>query len=535
MDILRTTIISLVAIGLLTACDNKSTSQAITVQNNTVTTLLPSPQENEHKTYWIQSYSIVAKGDIDWSSDNRVGTQLLVDYYVKQNKDNLLDLKVTTQHAELQIKGQAAYLNQSLQRVLTDGLYYQLNSQANTPLVITQKNTETQQEISNSTDLSSEYHYLQSVINAPFIPAAIPLVKNKTITINNFMEMDTVTIKVNDITENTVELTLEGKSQQGQLYGKTVIDKKTGWINKLALVKEAPVIGRSNYNMRTILLMGPSNWSSNSQRQLITEMQIQKEKHYLQPFPIFGFNKETWQKQQEQELTTKSTTGKLFNLNMPDGATQLMLVYNNSTGTAANMLGHYQISDLTINNNELPTSLLPASNLVFNISPETHEINVATYRPAFQKPDVAPIKLDTIKTASAHVSFIPNQLETLILPITHKGTNVLYNQTKDFSIEITPTNQAQTYILHWQAKDDIEFGARFINGANNALVQYIQPDTETWLTPAESRVINSLTKGYENRIKITFTNDIPIALEIYLLKRGTKAAYTNKVSFTRNQ
>lgn len=537
MDIFRLTIASFIAATLLVGCGDKSstnetTSKATVEKTTPIATLLPSPKQGDQKEYWIQSYSIVSKGKIDWSNKNRVGTQLLVNYQVKQIDKDTINLDVISKHTELQVRGRAAYPHPLLQAILANGMHYQLNTLGDKPLTISQNDTDTQQQIQNSADLNSEYHYLQFVIAAPFIPTAIPLEKEQQVILNNFMDMDKVNVKVETITQDEISLLLQGDDQHSHLYGKAVIDKTSGWIKKMALVKEAPVTARTDYKMRTILLMGPKDWSSNNKRQLITEMHIEETKQYLQPFPIFGFDKENWQKIQQQELATTSTEGKLFNLNAPDGATQLMLVYKNNTGSSANSIGTYQVTDLQATDDQ-QLELLPTVNLEFNIPPKTKEINVATYKPIFYKPEVAPIKLDTIKIASAKVSFTPYQLETLVLPIDKDARNVR-NQNNDFSIDITPTDQSNIYILHWQSKDNINFGAGLINGAENALVQYILPDTEAWLTPIESRIINSLSNGYENRIKIAFTNDVPVGLEIYLLKQTNKAAYTNAVMFKRN-
>ncbi|UYZ84010.1 hypothetical protein MTZ49_15685 [Entomomonas sp. E2T0] len=537
MDILRLTIAFFIASALLVGCGDKSstteTTSKTTIEKTTpIATLLPSPKQGDQKEYWIQSYSIVAKDKIDWSNKNRVGTQLLVNYQVKQIDKDTINLDVNSKHTELQVRGRAAYPHPLLQSILANGMHYQLNTLGDKPLTISQNDTDTQQQIQNSTDLNSEYHYLQFVIAAPFIPTAIPLEKEQQVTLNNFMDMDKVNIKVENITQDEINLILQGDDQYRHIYGKAVIDKASGWIKKMALVKEAPITARTNYKMRTILLMGPKDWSSNNKRQLITEMHIEETKQYLQPFPIFGFDKENWQKTQQQELAVTSTEGKLFNLNAPDGATQLMLVYKNNTGSSANSIGTYQVADLQAADDQR-LELLPTANLEFNIPPKTKEINVATYKPIFYKPEVAPIKLDSIKIASAKVSFTPYQLETLVLPIDKDARNIR-SQNNDFSIDITPTDQSNIYILHWQAKDNISFGAGLINGAENALVQYILPDTEAWLTPIESRIINSLSNGYENRIKIAFTNDVPVGLEIYLLKQTDKAAYTNAVIFKRN-
>ncbi|MFD1259605.1 hypothetical protein [Entomomonas asaccharolytica] len=537
MDIVRLTIASFIAATLLVGCGDKSstkqtTSKTATEKTTPIATLLPSPKQGEQKEYWVQSYSIVTKGKTDWSNKNRVGTQILVNYQVKQVDQDTINLDVISNHTELQVRGLAAYPHPLLQNILANGMQYQLNTKADKPVTISQNDTDTEQQIQNSVDLKSEYHYLQFVMAAPFIPTAIPLEKAQQVTINNFMEMDKVNITVDEITKDEISLILQGDDQLNHLYGKAVIDKATGWIKKMALVKEAPVTARTEYKMRTILLMGPKEWSSNNKRQLITEMHIEESKQYLKPFPIFGFDKENWQKTQQQELAVTSTEGKLFNFNAPDGSTQLMLVYKNNIGSSANSIGTYQVTDLTLAD-EQSKDILATVNLEFNIPPKTKEINVATYKPVFHKPDVAPIKLDAIKTASAKVSFTPYQLETLVLPIDKDIRNVR-SQDNDFSVDITPTGQANSYILHWQAKDNIIFGAGLINGAENSLVQYILPDTEAWLTPIESRIINSLSNGYENRIKIVFTNDIPVGLEIYLLKQADQAAYTNAVTFKRN-
>lgn len=536
MDIIRFTMASFIAATLLVGCGDKSSTSDTTTSNNqstksAVASLLPSVKQGDHRQYWIQSYSIVGKDKIDLSNKNRVGTQLLVDYQVKQVNEQSIELNVSSQHTELQIKGNAAYPHPVLQDVLQNGISYQLAMKGDTPLTVTENNPDIKQQIVSSSNLNSEYCYLKFVMASPLIPTAIPLEKGQQVTLHNFLDMQNLQITVNNVSQDELDLTLQGTTEQGNLYGKAVIDRTTGWLKRMGLVKEAPVTARTDYKMRTILLIGPSDWSSNNNRQLITEMHIEDTKQYLQPFPIFGFDKEGWQQAQQQELSTTSTEGKLFNLNTADGATQLMLVYKNGTGSNANSLGQYRVTDL-VTDNLKQADLLPAANIEFNIPGATKEINVATYKPLHNDPEAEPIKLDEIKTVTAKVNFIPYQLETLVLPIA-KDSRTVQSKAGDFSIDISPTDQKETYILHWQAADNVHFGAGLISGAENALVQYILPDTEQWLTPLESRIVNSVSKGYENRIKIAFTNEVPVGLEIYLLKQGDKDGYSNQVTFKR--
>lgn len=536
MDILRFTIASLVTATLLVGCGDKSSTTDTTNSNEqptkpVVASLSPTPQQGDHKQYWIQSYSVVSKDKIDWSNKNRVATQLLVNYQVEQITEQAVELNVTSQHTELQVKGNAAYPHPVLQDVLRNGIRYQLKMSGDTPLTITENNPEIKQQIVSSSNLNSEYCYLKFVMTAPFFPTAIPLEKGQQVTLHNFLDMQNLQITVNDLTQDELDLTLQGTTEQGNLYGKAVIDRTTGWLKRMALVKEAPVTARTDYKMRTILLIGPTDWSSSNNRQLLTEMHIEETKQYLQPFPIFGFDQEGWQQAQQRELATSSTEGKLFNLNTADGATQLMLIYKNNTGSSANSLGKYRVTDL-VTDNQKQTDLLPAANIEFNIPGTTKEINVATYKPLHNDSEAEPIKLDEIKTVTAKVNFIPYQLETLVLPIA-KETRTVRSQAGDFSVDISPTDQKEIYILHWQAKDNVNFGAGLITGAENALVQYILPDTEAWLTPIESRIVNSISNGYENRTKIAFTNEPPVGLEIHLLKQSDQAGYSNQVTFKR--
>lgn len=538
MNFVSAVLTSLLTVTLLVGCDDKKKD---TVPPPNI--LTPHVNIGDQKNYWIQSYSFLSKIRTKPGKPNKgrhVAVNALVSYQVKDVTKSTIDLNVVADHAELQVYHQAAYLNQLLQAVITNGMRYQLTINNEQPLIITQDDTDIQLQIANSPYLSTEYSYLKDTLVSPLLPVSIPLTDNAKVTLHNFLSMKEVNINVDQVNANNVYLTLEGTSKHGRLYGKAVIQKNSGWLEKMALVTEESMPGKfNNYAMRTVLLVGPEDWSNNSNNELKNELQIQNSTAYLNSFPLPMFDAEDWAKQQQHELTTKATVGKIYTLLAADGAERLLLTYTNNTGSNAQLLGEYKVGPHQLfakDNTKLDVQLLPVNNIIYRVVSSqdndiNNDINIATYYPKQGKIGNEPVNLKTINRLNADVSFIPYQLESLVLPI--QADKLQQISSKDFKADITPTDQPNVYILHWQNTDQVKFGTGLIHSTNSALVQHIQPDTETWLTPVESKVVDSVANGYENRVRIAFTDRVPLGLELYVLRKGEKPAFTRAVSFSR--
>lgn len=544
MDILRIVIVSIITSISLLGCDYKDTDNATPtthpVNSEQITTLTPQLTLGDTKQYWIQSYSSVFQNEIDWSNKNqRLGIKALVSYQIKEVNHHQIEIDVTTNHIELLIKDNAAYLHPLLQTTLTDGLQYLINLTGKSPLQISQKNQQVTKQIAASHNLQTEYQYLASLLVSPFLPRPLPLQKDQQINIPHFMQMTNLTATINEITPASIHITLEATEKDSHLYGKAVLQKDTGWLERLALVKEAPMQSQPGYKMRTVLMIGPSSWSNKEARQLTSEMQIKDTDSYLRPFTIFNFDVEHWQQAQLQEKNNQFKQGSLYTLTNSDGSSQLMLVTNSYTDAVNQLLGDYQATNLVLfdkNNNLLPhLTLFPTTNIAYKIkTPNGTETNLVSYKLALAKPTKNRAKLEDIAKITANISFTPYHLEKITLPLTNKTQTVTNNDNK-FSADISPTNQLKSYILHWQANDNVIFNPQLMQGINSALVQYIQPDTVSWLTPAETRIVNSITKGFENTIKITFITAPPKELSLYIIKQhNTTTAINGNVTFIRH-
>lgn len=544
MDILRIVIVSIITSIILLGCDYKDTDNATPtthpVNSEQITTLTPQLTLGDTKQYWIQSYSSVFQNEIDWSNKNqRLGIKALVSYQIKEVNHHQIEIDVTTNHIELLIKDNAAYLHPLLQTTLTDGLQYLINLTGKSPLQISQKNQQVTKQIAASHNLQTEYQYLASLLVSPFLPRPLPLQKDQQIIIPHFMQMTNLTATINEITPASIHITLEATEKDSHLYGKAVLQKDTGWLERLALVKETPMQSQPGYKMRTVLMIGPSSWSNKEARQLTSEMQIKDTDSYLRPFTIFNFDVEHWQQAQLQEKNNQFKQGSLYTLTNSDGSSQLMLVTNSYTDAVNQLLGDYQATNLVLfdkNNNLLPhLTLFPTTNIAYKIkTPNGTETNLVSYKLALAKPTKNRAKLEDIAKITANISFTPYHLEKITLPLTNKTQTVTNNDNK-FSADISPTNQLKSYILHWQANDNVIFNPQLMQGINSALVQYIQPDTVSWLTPAETRIVNSITKGFENTIKITFITAPPKELSLYIIKQhNTTTAINGNVTFIRH-
>lgn len=544
MDILRIVIVSIITSISLLGCDYKDTDKAKPtthpVNSEQITTLTPQLTLGDTKQYWIQSYSSVFQNEIDWSNKNqRLGIKALVSYQIKEVNHHQIEIDVTTNHIELLIKDNAAYLHPLLQTTLTDGLQYLINLTGKSPLQISQKNQQVTKQIAASHNLQTEYQYLASLLVSPFLPRPLPLQKDQQINIPHFMQMTNLTATINEITPASIHITLEATEKDSHLYGKAVLQKDTGWLERLALVKETPMQSQPGYKMRTVLMIGPSSWSNKATRQLTSEMQIKDTDSYLRPFTIFNFDVEHWQQAQLQEKNNQFKQGSLYTLTNSDGSSQLMLVTNSYTDAVNQLLGDYQATNLVLfdkNNNLLPhITLFPTTNIAYKIkTPNGTETNLVSYKLALAKPTKNRAKLEDIAKITANISFTPYHLEKITLPLTNKTQTVTNNDNK-FSADISPTNQLKSYILHWQANDNVIFNPQLMQGINSALVQYIQPDTVSWLTPAETRIVNSITKGFENTIKITFITAPPKELSLYIIKQhNTTTAINGNVTFIRH-
>lgn len=544
MDILRIVIVSIITSISLLGCDYKDTDNATPtthpVNSEQITTLTPQLTLGDTKQYWIQSYSSVFQNEIDWSNKNqRLGIKALVSYQIKEVNHHQIKIDVTTNHIELLIKDNAAYLHPLLQTTLTDGLQYLINLTGKSPLQISQKNQQVTKQIAASHNLQTEYQYLESLLVSPFLPRPLPLQKDQQIIIPHFMQMTNLTATINEITPASIHITLEATEKDSHLYGKAVLQKDTGWLERLALVKETPMQSQPGYKMRTVLMIGPSSWSNKATRQLTSEMQIKDTDSYLRPFTIFNFDVEHWQQAQLQEKNNQFKQGSLYTLTNSDGSSQLMLVTNSYTDAVNQLLGGYQATNLVLfdkNNNPLPhLTLFPTTNIAYKIkTPNGTETNLVSYKLALAKPTNNRAKLEDIAKITANISFTPYNLEKITLPLTNK-TQTVTNNDNNFSADISPTNKLKSYILHWQANDNVIFNPQLMQGINSALVQYIQPDTVSWLTPAETRIVNSITKGFENTIKITFITAPPKELSLYIIKQhNTTTAINGNVTFIRH-
>lgn len=525
-------VVLLVMLSLCSTGCNEKQNQNNKVEPENAVNIKPVLAE-KHR-YWVQSYSTVYKEAEDIpDKPYRLYTQMSVEYFTQAITDNGVILDAKVNFLDLFIQNQQRIIDDSLRQLLIEGFTFQVSNKTEQLIALTPKNLKLHQQLLGNNNQRADYKYTRSTLIIPYFMANFPIHLGEKIELQNLLKMNNLSVSFNKASDDTIVLIITGtNTPKGQLYGKLVLDKHTGRILRLALVREMGLDDSPGYNIRSVILMGPEQWAIGADYQLDQLMGDSKNNPYTHSVNLVNFDETMWRSQRDKEINNHSKTGKVYTL-ISNAYNQLVLSYHNATGAQGYRFGEYNVTDLQLfdaKTQPLSLAVQPVYNEIKTLASSSDTaLNVAVYK--LREGDHE--QFNRVTKATARLDFTPYDLQALDLPLSTDRRRLV--ETDGFMADITPTNNPNAFILHWKNSDDTQFNTSLIAGTEGKVIlQYIQPSAKGWLSPNEFNVVDRIAEGHEHYVHIVFEDKVPSVLTLYPMRKQAAPAFQYSVEFQRN-
>ncbi|MCE0555437.1 hypothetical protein [Motilimonas sp. E26] len=196
------------------------------------------------------------------------------DQNISQYSDLLINYHVTAVTERTDIDVKIDYLNMNmgsqqfsstnpyhslnpLPKLMEQGFRFELETSTGELLNFHAYNQDVWQKLSQDNDVIEQ---LKQFISQPNFYQAIPLQPNKKVLIKNFHGNKSATLTVEKVLESTLIVRIESEQLDEKIYAKAVINKTSGWVERMVLIGELP-FEKNDYKgtVRTSMIIVPGD------------------------------------------------------------------------------------------------------------------------------------------------------------------------------------------------------------------------------------------------------------------------------------
>lgn len=193
---------------------------------------------------------------------------------IQQYSDLLINYHVTAVNEQTDIDVKIDYLNMNMgsqqfssarpynslnpiPKLMEQGFRFELETSSGELLNFHAYNQDAWQQLSQDNE---DIEQLKQFISQPNFYQAIPLQANEKVLIKNFHGNKSATLTVEKVLESTLIVRIESEQDDGKIFAKAVINKTSGWLERMVLIGELP-FEKNEYQgtIRTSMVIVPGD------------------------------------------------------------------------------------------------------------------------------------------------------------------------------------------------------------------------------------------------------------------------------------
>lgn len=365
---------------------------------------------------------------------------------------------------------------------------------------------------------------MRKQLNTPALLERIPARVGAEVRLPSFQGSEDVLLRVEEVSDEEVLASIQLSGEQARAYGYLRLERKSGWLRRLAMVTEQPF---DEYGFRgttrTQFLMLPAEQGvALSSLEAYGWGELDEE----------GFIFPAWEEQAVELPLDSASEAQVF----PSGVGSIeyydedvRLEYLHALDNIAGHLEFRQLQALDDQGEPLDLKLSGGTwGMTRSFQADEGVRSIAVYLPLGWHD--TPAKLEALQQIRLQADYFPYLSERLELPVDPQRSSRL--ERDGAGIELSPTGNPGEFILSFSAAEKVFFSMAVegLTGARGWL--HIEPPPVDWLTLDDAQLLSSVAAhGGGWRYRVKFAGDVPKVLGVHLLRRQAEAQFSRELQF----
>lgn len=365
---------------------------------------------------------------------------------------------------------------------------------------------------------------IRKQLNTPALLERIPARVGAEVKLPSFQGSEDLLLRVEEVSDEEVLASVQLSSEQARAYGYLRLERKSGWLRRLAMVAEQPF---DEYGFRgttrTQFLMLPAE-----QGVALSSLDAYG---WGEPDEE-GFIFPSWEEQAVELPAEPAREDQVF----PSGVGSLeyydediRLEYLHALDNTAGHVEFRQLQALDDQGEPLDLQLSGGTwGMTRSFQPDEGVRSIAVYLPLGWHD--TPAKLEALNQIRLQADYFPYLPERLELPVdAHRSSRL---EVDGAGVELSPTGNPGEFILSFSTSERAFFSMAVEGLAGARGWWHVEPPPADWLTLDDAQLLRSVAAhGGGWRYRVKFAGDAPKVLGVHLLRRQAQAQFTRELQF----
>lgn len=479
-------------------------------KNPPPTTLSFNPEDGEQKRYQIYSDTTINAQTRRGKRTERLNTMMLLDYLVDEKSDSYhiqmkpqyINMKFPHGHFRSFDKPEDNSIDTEVRAMMEAGFTVEIEKKSNKMqnFVIHQES-----EKLRNKGFDPIKEMLNDEFGRPGFISDLKIESGAEQVIQMQSPLPAISVTVKTFTDNTVKLLISGENDKAKVFGFAVLDRYSGWTNRLTIVIDMPLpkqAAASEGSVRMVTSIFPENWMFGQNLDFLSRAQSTA-------LNTTDFSQEADKEMASNEAVFANNGGKIKFRN------DLINLSYSHPKLEFEQLGNIKIKELTAKDKSgEPLDI----NMHYNGAFTYHSFRGDNLTTAI---DLYPMgwknmaqKIEQIGSIEAKLARYTATHEIVELPIDKAGTSI---EKQGATATLIPTQDERVFDLKITSTDTAYFNTE-VNGVSAGSVKYDKSaNAPDWLKEGESRLIAVTKAGnYPITMQLAFADELPDAIELKL-------------------
>lgn len=486
------------------------------------------PQPGQRLEYALQmQMDIQAKASYGLQKASLFSTALM-SYTVQSVSESSAQILMKPEFLELSSEGLGG-MDFSIQEIsdsdvrsalIRDGFIFDVDLNSGKVLSMRAVNQQAWKEMVSDADEQKLKELLEQQFAFPVVPQSIPAQEGASLVLENFQGFKNVSLTVDKILGDQVQLTLTAQGGQNA-FVRMIVNRQTGWPVECTLLTQVPIVERgSQTSVQTVLFMkeGRESFAKGP----ISQIQSLKMISNRVFDPGISNQPQPGKTDLKQNDVFPQATG-LFRMHRK--GLSLFYINNLERNLESGVFKLEQLSLLDNQGKTIPIHLLDVGSSLLDY------LVLADYL-VFKETDGEKIQA-SLAQVKARLAYYPEQVERLTLPVlAGKPTQM---KTERVLIELKPTDRPTSYHLSYTLPVNSWLNMHYIPGAGQGTtIEPAVPPEESlpWLSSKFASLVGFTTLGSQRTYDYQLNFEtVPEQLTFYIGHPADQAVYYQDIVF----
>ena len=485
------------------------------------------PDKGDSRQYQLYSKSHVSL-DAGGARQSRTDLgSLLVTYEIEEVRPHLRML-VRADYLHLQMPGRTISSSDTdgsdpqFRELMAEGIEFDLDLDTGTLLGVRGRHREHWQALIE--DGGERFvREMRKQLTTPALLERIPARVGAEVRLPSFQGSEDLLLRVEEVSDEEVLASVQLSGEQARAYGYLRLERKSGWLRRLAMVAEQPF---DEYGFpgitRTQLLMLPAEPGV-----------------ALSSLDAYGWGEQdaegfifpSWEEQSaelpaepvREEQVFPSAVGSIEYYDE-----NVRLEYLHALDSTAGYLEFRQLQALDDQGAPLDLQLFGATRgMTRSFEPGEGVRSMASYLPLGWHDTRQ--KLEALHQVRLQADYFPYLSERLELPVSAQRSSSL--ELDGARVELSPTGNPGEFILSFNSSDSAFFSMAVEGLAGARGWWHVEPPPVPWLTFEDAQLLRSVAHSGSWSYRVKFEDGTPEVLGVHLLRRQTEAQFSRELQF----